>query len=129
MELIFLNKFVIIDLETTGNSPNKGDRIIEIGLVIYENGEIVDKYSQLINPERHISRFISYLTGITNEMVSDQPVFSEVAQQVRQYFDNGYFVAHKDRKQQGIQQIKVSGLLRLVLLFMKMVKLMISTAN
>src|SRR5690625_2823107 len=115
MELIFLNKFVIIDLETTGNSPNKGDRIIEIGLVIYENGEIVDKYSQLINPERHISRFISYLTGITNEMVSDQPVFSEVAQQVRQYFDNGYFVAHNvpfdlgflnyELKQAGLPQV------------------------
>lgn len=89
-----MNKFAVVDLETTGNLVNKGDRIIEIAIVIYQDGQIVQQYNQLINPEQHISRFISYLTGITNEMVADQPTFAEVAHEVYAYFDQVYFVAH-----------------------------------
>lgn len=89
-----MNKFAIVDLETTGNSANKGDRIIEIAIIIYQEGQIIDQYNQLINPEQHISRFISYLTGITNEMVTEQPVFAEVASEIYSFFDQVYFVAH-----------------------------------
>ncbi|MBM7542535.1 ATP-dependent DNA helicase DinG [Amphibacillus cookii] len=89
-----MNKFAVIDLETTGNAPNKGDRIIEIGIVIYQDGEIIDQYNQLINPNKHISRFISHLTGITNEMVIDKPSFEEVADDIIAFFKNVYFVAH-----------------------------------
>ncbi|SEN43921.1 ATP-dependent DNA helicase DinG [Amphibacillus marinus] len=89
-----MNKFVIVDLETTGNSPHKGDRIIEIGIVVLQNGKIIEQFAQLINPEQHISRFISHLTGITNEMVMDQPSFSEIASQLMAYFTDAYFVAH-----------------------------------
>ncbi|NMA91474.1 MAG: hypothetical protein GX972_09105, partial [Amphibacillus sp.] len=58
-----MKTFAIVDLETTGNSAHKGDRIIEVAIVIYRDGKIIKKYNQLINPETHISRFISYLTG------------------------------------------------------------------
>ncbi|WP_017472177.1 ATP-dependent DNA helicase DinG [Amphibacillus jilinensis] len=89
-----MNKFAVIDLETTGNTPNKGDRIIEIGIVIYQDGEIINQYNQLINPNKHISRFISHLTGITNEMIIDKPSFEEVAGDIIAFFENVYFVAH-----------------------------------
>src|SRR5699024_3404959 len=89
-----MNTFAVVDLETTGNSANKGDRIIEIAIVIYQDGQIIKQYSQLVNPNQHISRFISYLTGITNDMVSGQPVFSEIAHEIYQYFEDTYFVAH-----------------------------------
>lgn len=110
-----MNKFAIVDLETTGNSAHKGDRIIEIGIVIYQDGQIIEQYSQLINPEQHISRFISYLTGITNEMVVNQPVFADVAEAIFAHFKDVYFVAHNvpfdlvflnyELKQAGLPQI------------------------
>lgn len=89
-----MNKYAIIDLETTGNSPNKGDRIIEIGVVVWSEGAIIEQYSRLVNPKTHISRFITYLTGITNEAVVQEPMFEEIAEEVRALFKDAYFVAH-----------------------------------
>ncbi|HHU20034.1 MAG TPA: DEAD/DEAH box helicase [Bacilli bacterium] len=89
-----MNTFAVVDLETTGNSANKGDRIIEIAIVIYRDGEVIKQYSQLVNPNQHISRFISYLTSITNDMVTGQPVFAELAHEIHQHFEDVYFVAH-----------------------------------
>ena len=108
-----MNTFAVVDLETTGNSANKGDRIIEIAIVIYQEGQIIKQYSQLVNPNQHISRFISYLTGITNEMVSDQPTFAEIAEDVYHYFDNVYFVAHNVPFDLGFlnYELKQAGLL------------------
>ena len=60
--------YVVFDIETTGLSPVY-DRITEIGAVKIEDGKIVDRYSQLINPKRPIPQEITELTGITNEMV------------------------------------------------------------
>lgn len=88
------DKFVVVDLETTGNSPKKGDKIIQFAAVVVENGEIVDQFSSLINPGREIPLFIEELTGLTSEMVKDAPEFSEIAPKVLTMLDNAYFVAH-----------------------------------
>lgn len=88
------NKFVIIDLETTGQSPDNGDRIIEVGIVVVEDDKIVTTYSSLINPEQEISSFISNLTNITNEDVIEAPTFAEKAEEIRRFFKDAYFVAH-----------------------------------
>jgi len=88
------NKFVVIDLETTGNSPKKGDRIIQIGAVIIEDGEITGKFSSLVNPGKPIPPFIEELTGINDEMVSQAPLFSEIAGEVESLLEDAFFVAH-----------------------------------
>lgn len=88
------NKFVVIDLETTGNSPKKGDRIIQVGAVIIEDGRITGQYASLVNPGHPIPAFIEELTGITDEMVSDAPEFSEIAQDIIEMLEGAYFVAH-----------------------------------
>lgn len=88
------NKFVVIDLETTGNLPKKGDRIIQFAAVVVENGVITDQYSTLVNPEQLIPPFIEELTGINDEMVADAPVFSEIAPKVLELLDGAFFVAH-----------------------------------
>lgn len=88
------NKFVVVDLETTGNSPRKGDRIIQIGAVIIEDGKITGKYSSLVNPGRPIPAFIEELTGINDEMVSCAPSFSEIAGEIIELLDEAFFVAH-----------------------------------
>jgi ATP-dependent DNA helicase DinG len=89
-----LNKFVVIDLETTGNNPKKGDKIIQFAAVVIENGKITESYSSLLNPKRPIPAFIEELTGLNDEMVKDAPLFSEIASKVNSLLEGAYFVAH-----------------------------------
>ncbi|MFK9093432.1 ATP-dependent DNA helicase DinG [Bacillus salipaludis] len=89
-----LNKFVVIDLETTGNIPKKGDKIIQFAAVVIENGHITEKFSSLTNPQKTIPAFIEELTGINDDMVKDAPLFTEIAEKVISLLDGAYFVAH-----------------------------------
>ncbi|MEH7093438.1 ATP-dependent DNA helicase DinG [Neobacillus vireti] len=89
-----LNKFVVIDLETTGNTPKKGDRIIQFAAVVIENGKITEQFSSLINPQKPIPVFIEELTGINDEMVKDAPLFTEITEKVQSLLEGAYFVAH-----------------------------------
>ena len=63
------NSVVVLDFETTGLSPNMGDRAIEIGAVKIVDGEVVDSFQQLMNPGFRVSSFIEGYTGITNNML------------------------------------------------------------
>ncbi|MFG6118429.1 ATP-dependent DNA helicase DinG [Thalassobacillus sp. B23F22_16] len=87
-------KFVVVDLETTGNTPAKNDRIIEVGVVIWEDGELMEEFSSLVYPEQDIPPFITNLTGITNEQVAHAPLFSEIAEEMYEKFSDAYIVAH-----------------------------------
>jgi ATP-dependent DNA helicase DinG len=87
-------KFVVVDLETTGNSPKKGDRIIQFGAVIIEDGKITGRFSSLVNPLQEIPAFIEELTGISESMVKNAPLFEEIAPQVSDMLEDAYFVAH-----------------------------------
>ncbi|MCM3566816.1 ATP-dependent DNA helicase DinG [Neobacillus mesonae] len=89
-----LNKFVVIDLETTGNIPKKGDKIIQFAAVVVEDGMITEQFSSLINPQKPIPMFIEELTGINDEMVKNAPLFSEIASKVESLLESAYFVAH-----------------------------------
>jgi DNA polymerase-3 subunit epsilon len=88
-----MQPYVVVDVETTGGKQPQ-HRITEIGAVKMINGEIVDTWSSLINPQRHISKFITKLTGISNDMVKDAPLFSEVADSLSGFMQNCVFVAH-----------------------------------
>jgi ATP-dependent DNA helicase DinG len=89
-----LTKFVVVDLETTGNSPKKGDRIIQFAAVVIENGKITETFSSLINPNQPIPIFIEELTGLNDGMVQNAPHFSEIAPKVMSLLKDAYFVAH-----------------------------------
>lgn len=65
-------RFIAFDVETTGLNP-KEERIIELGAVLFENGQVVQKFNTLVNAEVEVSEFISNLTHITNEMLENQP--------------------------------------------------------
>ncbi|RFN58793.1 exonuclease domain-containing protein [Marixanthomonas ophiurae] len=86
-------KFSIVDVETTGGGM-RGNRITEICVVILQNGEILDKYTTLINPEKIIPHHITALTGISNETVEGAPLFYEVAEEIQKITENTIFVAH-----------------------------------
>lgn len=85
--------YVVIDVETTGGSSS-GHRVTEVGLVKVRNGEIIDRWQSLINPQRLIPRHITALTGISNDMVTTAPVFAEVAEEISKFLDGSIFVAH-----------------------------------
>ncbi|WP_078546129.1 ATP-dependent DNA helicase DinG [Litchfieldia alkalitelluris] len=87
-------RFVVVDLETTGNAPKKGDRIIQIAAVVIENGEICEKFSSFINPNRPIPPFIEQLTGISTNNVQHAPDFKLIAPEIVSMLENSYFVAH-----------------------------------
>lgn len=85
--------YVVVDIETTGSWSN-GDRITEIGAVKVRNHCVVDEWHSLIHPQRSIPAKIVQLTGITNEMVRDAPLFAEVADPFMEFMADGIFVAH-----------------------------------
>lgn len=86
-------EFVVFDLETTGLSA-KADRITEIGAVKIRDCQIVERYSQLVNPQRPLSAKITELTGITDEMLKDQPTIERVLPEFMQFIGSAMLVAH-----------------------------------
>ncbi|QCF25034.1 DNA polymerase III subunit epsilon [Hydrocarboniclastica marina] len=92
--------FAFIDLETTGGNA-AWDRITEIGLRLWRNGEVVDEWQTLVNPETRISPFIQSLTGISDSMVADAPVFAQVGEMLREKLQGAVFVAHNARFDYG----------------------------
>ena len=71
---------IVLDTETTGLNPEKGDRIVEIGCVELENHLPTGKtYHQYINPMRSMSEEVVAVHGLTEEFLSDKPIFEEIA--------------------------------------------------
>lgn len=93
-------RYAIVDIETTGGLV-KRDKITEIAIVLHDGEKVIDQYQTLINPERSIPAFITGLTGITNEMVSDAPLFCEVAKEIVLRTEGAVFVAHNARFDYG----------------------------
>jgi DNA polymerase-3 subunit epsilon len=92
--LIFIGlNFAIVDIETTGGSA-KMHAITEIAIITLCDGKQIDSYQTLINPEMFIPDRITSITGISNEMVRDAPVFKEVAQEIWKRTSEAVFVAH-----------------------------------
>ena len=85
--------YVVVDIETTGGWTG-GDRITEIGAVRIRNHQVVAEWHSLINPQRSIPAKIVALTGITNEMVRNAPLFADVSDSFMQFMGDGVFVAH-----------------------------------
>ncbi|HNT30430.1 MAG TPA: 3'-5' exonuclease, partial [bacterium] len=101
--------FIALDLETTGLDERQ-DEIIEVGLVRFElqagKCVILDRYQTLVKPAGDVSYEIEKITGITNEMLRDAPVWEAISSEVEQFigdrtlighninFDLGFFKSH-----------------------------------
>ena len=97
---MFAPAIAFVDLETTGTTST-GDRITEIGIVRVTEGEFLDEWSTLVNPERSIPEDIRVLTGISNEMVRDAPTFAELRREVLERLEGHVLVAHNARFDYG----------------------------
>lgn len=92
---------VVLDFETTGLSPDQGDRAIEIGAVKIVDGQFVGRFQKLMNPGFAISGFIAEYTGITNAMLRNAAPCSEVMSEFHEFIGDHNLVAHNasfDRK-------------------------------
>jgi DNA polymerase III subunit epsilon len=87
------SEFCFIDVETTGLSPSDNS-VIEIGAVYVSRLKIGKKFSSFLNPGRDVPYFITQLTGITNEDVSDAPFFEEIASQLREFVSDSIIGGH-----------------------------------
>jgi DNA polymerase III subunit epsilon len=85
--------YVVVDIETTGGRTSS-ERITEIGAVKVKNGQVIGEWQSLINPKRHIPAFITQITGITDAMVKDAPIFAEIADELEAFLHGSVFVAH-----------------------------------
>lgn len=88
LRLLFLKDipYIVVDTESTSFNPNDiYGKLTEIGAVKMVNGQIVDKFSQLIDPECSISRKITEVTHITNEMVKGCPTYPSVLKQFKDF--------------------------------------------
>ncbi|MEH6577290.1 MAG: 3'-5' exonuclease [Amphritea sp.] len=85
---------VVLDFETTGLSPDNGDRAIEIGAVLIEKGAVTGSFQQLMNPGQRISSFIENYTGISNHMLKDAPGCETVMAEFAEFIGDHNLVAH-----------------------------------
>lgn len=86
--------YVVFDTETTGFNAAGGDQMIEIGAVKLKDGEIIDRFDELINPGYHIPDHISELTCITDDMVKDSDTEEEVTKRFLSWVGDCPLVAH-----------------------------------
>jgi len=93
-------KLAFVDIETTGCNVTY-DRIIEIAIILVENGRIVDTYQTLINPQAYISPLITQITNIAAHDLEDAPLFEGVYADIYEKLDGYTFVAHNVRFDYG----------------------------
>ena len=89
-----------VDLETTGGMAAH-HRVIEVGIVLLDCGEIVEEWSTLVHPRMRIPSMIASFTGIDDSMIVDAPPFEDVAHEVRRRLEGRLFVAHNARFDYG----------------------------
>jgi DNA polymerase III subunit epsilon len=88
---------LFFDVETTGASTEFGDRVIEVGMVRVESGQVVAEYQQLLDPRRRIGRGITALTGITPEMCAGQPTFADALPRMLELMQGAALAGHNVR--------------------------------
>ena len=89
--------FVVLDLETSGASPQTGSAITEIGAVKVCGGQVLGTFKTFVNPGTPLPPFITELTGITDEMLRDAPTIESVLPLLLEFLGSEkstVFVAH-----------------------------------
>lgn len=109
--------YTIFDFETTGLYPEEGDEIIELGAVIVERGEILEKtYQTLVNPGRSIPAISTKISGIRDEDVAKSPPIADVLDNFLDFmgpriwvaqnakFDMGFLIKSMSRLNKSLRQ-------------------------
>jgi hypothetical protein len=84
----------VLDFETTGLSPNYGDKATEIAITLVRDGQVVDRYQSLMNAGRRIPAEVTQITGITNAMIATAPPVAKVMREACNFVGKTPVVAH-----------------------------------
>ncbi|MCX2478109.1 exonuclease domain-containing protein [Pedobacter sp. MC2016-15] len=85
--------YAVVDIETTGGFAS-GNGITEISILVHDGSKVIESFETLINPEQEIPFYIESLTGISNDMVLNAPLFADVAPKIYEMLHDKVFVAH-----------------------------------
>ena len=91
------HRYIVLDVETTGLSPARGDRVIEIGAVAIEEGGVVSEFGTLIYIEKKIPWHAQRIHGITDAMLHGKPSSEEVFPELQRFISSSAIVAHNAR--------------------------------
>ncbi|HUL45256.1 MAG TPA: exonuclease domain-containing protein [Bacteroidota bacterium] len=86
--------FLVVDVETTGLSAERGDRVCEVAAVKLRGGAVMDTFSTLVDPQRPISGGAFAVNNISPQMLVDAPIFPEIAERLRALLENSVLVAY-----------------------------------
>ncbi len=102
--------YCVLDLETTGFSA-KTEKITEVGIMKYKDGEVIDEFSCFVNPEKHIPERVTEVTNITDDMVKDAETIDKVFPKILDFIKDSVLVAHNASFDMGFlkQNAKVLG--------------------
>lgn len=92
-----ISDYVLFDLETTGLSPET-DAVIEISALKVAGGEVIDEFSTLVNPLRHIPYMASSVNGITDDMVKDAPLIETALKDFITFIGDSVLVGHNIKR-------------------------------
>lgn len=86
-------QFAFLDLETTGFSPKRGDRIVEIAIITTNwEGQVQDRFETLVNPLREVTG--TEIHGLTAELLNEAPAFSDVVDDILFFLKDKIVVGH-----------------------------------
>ena len=85
---------IILDIETTGLEFKEGHRIIEIGCIELNKKEVGSTFHEYINPSKTLTKDNIKIHGITNEYLTDKPIFEEIADGFLEFIQDSFIVAH-----------------------------------
>lgn len=89
--------YAVVDTETTGFDPAKGDRVIEVAVAIVEDGQVTQTWSSLVNPGAGVSPGATHIHRITREMLDKAPTFAQIAGELIALLQGKVLVAHNMR--------------------------------
>lgn len=86
--------YAIVDIEATGASIGKDERMIQFACVLVKNGKTIETFDSFVNPSRKVSGLIRNLTGISSKDLATAPYFEDIAHLIHQLLEDTIFVAH-----------------------------------
>ncbi len=108
-----MTRQIILDTETTGLSPQKGDRVIELGLLELMDRRPTGRVMQLyFNPDRLVDAGAMRVHGISNEFLQDKPRFYECIEEVMGFIQGAELVIHNAEFDLGFLNYELSLLRR-----------------
>ncbi|MFG6430247.1 PolC-type DNA polymerase III [Roseateles sp. LYH14W] len=103
-----METIAVVDFETTGLGPTSGGRATEVAAVLVRGGEVVDRWSSLMNSGTWVPPYIQALTGISNEMLAGAPDSSQVMGELARFTAGCPLVAHNASFDRGFWQAEMA---------------------